>query len=219
MSDPTKTQVGGDHYRTMAIQPEAFIHANGIGFHEGNAIKYLCRWREKGGPEDLMKARHYIDLLIKHETDAAEKRNPALYIIRAMEDGRIVPREESKAEPAPKVPDPGPGWRIRAVGEQIAEGDQVLGFTSRTWHPAMPPFGTVLGGIFRTPVYHNPAKLESASEGYRFCLVSETREDATHFWVHDCHWEPLGAPQVKEFAKTFTYRTNKPLPTGQEVKP
>lgn len=60
-------QEGGDHYKDMAIQPVEFIHANGIGFLEGNAIKYLCRWRTKGGPSDLRKAKHYIDLLLELE--------------------------------------------------------------------------------------------------------------------------------------------------------
>jgi hypothetical protein len=61
-------QVGGGHYKTFAIQPVEFIHRNNIGFIEGNAIKYLCRWREKGGVQDLEKVKHYIDLLIEMET-------------------------------------------------------------------------------------------------------------------------------------------------------
>ena len=62
-------QVGGDHYRGMAIQPAEFIHRNGIGFIEGLAIRYLCRWRKKGGLEDLRKAKHCIDLLIDMESE------------------------------------------------------------------------------------------------------------------------------------------------------
>ena len=61
------TQVGGDHYRSMAVQPIDFILSNGINFAEGNVVKYVSRWREKGGVEDLRKARHYLDLLIAHE--------------------------------------------------------------------------------------------------------------------------------------------------------
>ena len=61
-------QVGGQHYKDMAIQPFEYIHANGIGFAEGCAIKYLSRWRAKGGVEDLKKARHFIDLLIEAES-------------------------------------------------------------------------------------------------------------------------------------------------------
>lgn len=53
----------------MAIQPVEFIHKNGIGFCEGSAIKYLARWRAKGGIEDLKKARHFIDLLIQMESN------------------------------------------------------------------------------------------------------------------------------------------------------
>lgn len=60
-------QVGGGHYKDMAIQPVEFIHANGIGYLEGNVIKYVSRWRKKNGIADLEKARHYIDLLIELE--------------------------------------------------------------------------------------------------------------------------------------------------------
>lgn len=60
-------QVGGRHYKDLAIQPVEYIHRNGIGFCEGNAIKYLTRWRAKNGVEDLKKARHFIDLLIEME--------------------------------------------------------------------------------------------------------------------------------------------------------
>ncbi len=62
-------QVGGSHYKEMAIQPIEFIMKNNIGFMEGNAIKYISRWRSKGGIEDLKKARHYIDMLIEFEQD------------------------------------------------------------------------------------------------------------------------------------------------------
>jgi len=64
-------QVGGKHYKNMAIQPIEYIFANGLGFCEGNILKYLSRWRDKGGVEDLRKARHYLDLLIEHETKDA----------------------------------------------------------------------------------------------------------------------------------------------------
>lgn len=65
---PLDVQVAGDHYKSLAIQPVEFCHANGIGFLEGSAIKYLTRWRDKNGVEDLRKARHFIDLLIELET-------------------------------------------------------------------------------------------------------------------------------------------------------
>lgn len=62
-----KTQVGGDHYKTMAIQPLEYCHANGIGKIEGDVIAYVSRWRSKGGIEDLKKARHELDILIELE--------------------------------------------------------------------------------------------------------------------------------------------------------
>lgn len=65
-------QVGGSHYKSMAIQPAEYCHRNGIGFLAGSAIKYLSRYQSKGKPiEDLRKARHFIDLLIEMELENA----------------------------------------------------------------------------------------------------------------------------------------------------
>ena len=61
-------QVAGDHYKKLAIQPVEYIHANKIGYFEGNVIKYVSRWRSKNGIKDLEKAKHYIELLIELET-------------------------------------------------------------------------------------------------------------------------------------------------------
>jgi hypothetical protein len=59
-----KKQVGGSHYKKYKIQPIEFIVKNNIGFVEGNIIKYILRFKEKGGVQDLEKAKHYIELLI-----------------------------------------------------------------------------------------------------------------------------------------------------------
>ena len=68
MSGALEVQVGGDHYKAMAIQPVEFIHANSIPYFEGNVIKYVCRWRAKNGVDDLEKAKHYLELLIELES-------------------------------------------------------------------------------------------------------------------------------------------------------
>lgn len=59
------TQIGGDHYKNQPIQPWDFIAAHGLNFFEGNIVKYICRWRDKGGIDDLRKARHYLDKQIE----------------------------------------------------------------------------------------------------------------------------------------------------------
>nr|DAU57534.1 MAG TPA: nucelotide kinase [Caudoviricetes sp.] len=64
------TQVGGSHYKNFKIQPVEFIHQNGIGYMAGNVIKYVSRYKEKNGIEDLKKARHYIDMMIEFEQEA-----------------------------------------------------------------------------------------------------------------------------------------------------
>lgn len=66
-ASPLDVQVSGDHYKKLKIQPIEYIHANGIPFAEGSVIKYVTRWREKGGIKDLEKAKHFIDLLIELE--------------------------------------------------------------------------------------------------------------------------------------------------------
>jgi hypothetical protein len=60
-------QVGGDHYKQFPIQPVEFCHVNKIPYLEATAIKYLCRWRDKGGLADLDKAIHFIELLKEFE--------------------------------------------------------------------------------------------------------------------------------------------------------
>ena len=66
-------QVAGTHYKDLPIQPVEFIHANAIGYFEGNVIKYVSRWRKKNGIADLEKAKHYIELLIELEKRNAGK--------------------------------------------------------------------------------------------------------------------------------------------------
>ena len=60
-------QVGGSHYPKEGIQPIEYILANKLGFIEGCVVKYITRFREKNGAEDLEKIKHYIDLLIELE--------------------------------------------------------------------------------------------------------------------------------------------------------
>ena len=63
------TQVGGSHYKDFAIQPIEFIHKNNLSYIQGNIVKYICRYKDKNGLEDLKKAKHYIDILIELEND------------------------------------------------------------------------------------------------------------------------------------------------------
>lgn len=62
-----ETQIGGNHYKDMAIQPIHFIMGNNLDFLQGNILKYICRYKSKNGIIDLYKAKHYLDILIEHE--------------------------------------------------------------------------------------------------------------------------------------------------------
>jgi hypothetical protein len=61
-------QVGGSHYKDKSIQPWDYIVQNEIPYLEGNIIKYVSRWRDKGGVDDLRKAQHYLTKLIEINT-------------------------------------------------------------------------------------------------------------------------------------------------------
>tara|TARA_B100000242_G_C42659106_1_gene309416 strand:- start:247 stop:492 length:246 start_codon:yes stop_codon:yes gene_type:complete len=70
---PQNRQIGGDHYKDMAIQPFEFISKNELTFFQGNVVKYVCRYKRKNGIQDLKKIIHYCELEIKKLEDLDEK--------------------------------------------------------------------------------------------------------------------------------------------------
>jgi hypothetical protein len=85
-------QVGGDHYKKCKIQPVEYIHGNNIPFIEGCVIKYISRWRDKGGVADLEKAKHFINLLIELEQNGTDEK------ISNRSTGLLRPTESSTTE-------------------------------------------------------------------------------------------------------------------------
>lgn len=66
-SNPLDIQVGGGHYKSLPVQPVEFNMKNNLNYCQGSVIKYITRYKTKGGEEDLKKAKHFIDLLIQME--------------------------------------------------------------------------------------------------------------------------------------------------------
>jgi len=60
-------QVGGKHYTKFNIQPADFINKNNLLFCEGNVIKYVCRHQNKNGKEDILKAMHYLEMILQRD--------------------------------------------------------------------------------------------------------------------------------------------------------
>ena len=58
-------QISGDHYKGCGIQPVEYIWENNLDYFQGNVIKYVTRWRDKNGIDDLRKAMHYLQLYIE----------------------------------------------------------------------------------------------------------------------------------------------------------
>lgn len=62
------TQIAGDHYLKYGeFQPWDAVDAWGLGYFEGTALKYIARWKDKGGIEDLKKAIHFLQKKIEIE--------------------------------------------------------------------------------------------------------------------------------------------------------
>lgn len=66
-TSPLNKQVSGTHYKDCGIQPIEYIHANGLNYFEGNAVKYITRHRKKNGKADIEKAIHYLELMLELE--------------------------------------------------------------------------------------------------------------------------------------------------------
>jgi len=62
-----KKQVGGKHYLKYKIQPSKFVVENRLLYPEGCVIKYILRHQDKGGKQDLLKAKHFIDMIIERD--------------------------------------------------------------------------------------------------------------------------------------------------------
>ena len=63
VSTPLDVQIGGSHYKDMPIQPAEYTQKNNLTYLEGAVVKYISRYKQKNGKEDLDKAIHCIELL------------------------------------------------------------------------------------------------------------------------------------------------------------
>ena len=62
-----KKQIGGNHYKKYKVQPSQFVTENKLLYPEGCVIKYIVRHQDKGGKEDLLKAMHFIEMIIERD--------------------------------------------------------------------------------------------------------------------------------------------------------
>ena len=69
-----KKQIGGSHYLKFKIQPSRFVVENKLLYPEGNVIKYILRHQNKGGKEDLEKAKHFIDMIIERDYEEEKEK-------------------------------------------------------------------------------------------------------------------------------------------------
>lgn len=108
------TQVGGEHYKKLAIQPMQYSMANNLDACQHTIIKYVTRFRDKGGVADLEKAKHVIDMLIEMESSATQPESPESNLKDAF--------EAAKAQQVPKAVDPLRDALIAALQERFGGG-------------------------------------------------------------------------------------------------
>lgn len=63
-------QIGGNHYKSLPIQPIEYILANDLGWCEANCVKYVTRYKQKGQAKDIEKAIHYLQILLERINSA-----------------------------------------------------------------------------------------------------------------------------------------------------
>lgn len=84
------TQVAGNHYKKLKIQPMEYSMANDLNACQHTIIKYVTRYKDKGGIQDLEKAKHCIDMLIEFEknknTEQGKNQDSAVSMIVFAED-------------------------------------------------------------------------------------------------------------------------------------
>ena len=68
-----KKQIGGNHYKKYKVQPSQFVTENKLLYPEGCVIKYVIRHQDKGGKQDLEKAKHMIDMIIERDYETEEQ--------------------------------------------------------------------------------------------------------------------------------------------------
>lgn len=111
MTKPHDIQIGGDHYKNLPIQPIDYAMANGLGGPEHSVVKYVTRWRNKGGIMDLQKAIHVLQLMIEHETDVnSGRKSPAPQAPQRTTEGQVATRKIETASGFPVHPDQSGSW-------------------------------------------------------------------------------------------------------------
>lgn len=98
MAKANDRQEGGSHYKDKAIQPWDFISSNDMGFLAGNVVKYVARYKEKNGMEDLKKAKHYLEKLMEVENTTAPT-----YTVKVDTGGYTVTPNAAESRPAEAV--------------------------------------------------------------------------------------------------------------------
>lgn len=88
MSGANDVQVGGNHYKQFrGYEPWDVVLAWNLGYLDGTALKYISRWRHKGGVDDLRKAMHFLAKLIEEE----ERKNGIYTSTIQMDQRSILP--------------------------------------------------------------------------------------------------------------------------------
>ena len=87
----SKKQIGGSHYKSFVIEPWTFVQENNLNPFQANVIRYTCRYKNKGGIQDLEKIIHYCEMEIdfmkkKTQDDSIEKEEEWAAMVAQMQD-------------------------------------------------------------------------------------------------------------------------------------
>ena len=141
MSDPLKVQIDGDHYKGLAIQPIEYSMKNNLDACQHSVVKYVTRFRSKGGIKDLEKAKHFIDILMKMEKDKQ---------VGTIENNTVFDAKKA----VPKLPEE---FRFLHKGELLGPGTLWWNDVSKKWdYVSTNAFGAKPNSYFYYCVPSNP---------------------------------------------------------------
>lgn len=172
-------QVGGDHYKKYKIQPMEYSMANGLDACQHTAIKYITRFRDKGGIDDLEKAKHCIDLLIEFERAGQIETTSLDSVERTFEKVAAEVNSAQLPEGWKDVRDPRPPFAIGTMLELMAPNGSVIGPISYTPSYSFEGFSAWRFGVPKAPPStHQPGCTEKCAASICPCNDCLTRGPA-----------------------------------------
>jgi hypothetical protein len=91
--------INPDHYKNNSIKLEPYVLCSAFSFTAGNVLKYVIRYKDKNGDEDLRKALRYFDMMGLEDTSTTPKQDILLELWAKFSDNVLISRAVFSTDP------------------------------------------------------------------------------------------------------------------------